>query len=272
MTEKLFAFVLMPFDKEFDDVYALGIKSAVEELGMLAERVDEQIFHGQGILERIYGQIEATDFIIADMSGQNPNVFYEVGYAHAQNKLCILLTRNASDIPFDLKHQRHIVYASIQELKKSLLNDLAMMKKELAARVIPIEVLKVQDVYLERRDDNPTTKYKRKLRIVVRNEGEYEVTVLAARWRSHTGDIATQPLDRHVWQIAGGKGWESNSWRRAEDPMVRALPGQVLRTWIGLDPSADEVEVRRRHVTRRLGTLIVPLQINGHMFDQILRL
>src|ERR1700733_6908921 len=107
---KQFAFVLMPFDSSFDDAYQLGIKDAVSEFDdMLAERVDEQIYR-EGILERIYRQIELADIIVADMSGQNPNVFYEVGYAHAKGKLCILLTSNADDIPFDLKHQRHIVY------------------------------------------------------------------------------------------------------------------------------------------------------------------
>jgi nucleoside 2-deoxyribosyltransferase len=108
--EKLFAFVLMPFEARFDDVYRLGIKAAVEELGMIATRVDEQVFHKEGILERICNQIDAADFIIADMSGRNPNVFYEVGYAHAKQKTCILLTADAADIPFDLKHQRHIVW------------------------------------------------------------------------------------------------------------------------------------------------------------------
>ena len=87
---------------------------------MVAERVDEQIYR-EGILERIYRQIEAADIIIADMTGQNPNVFYEVGYAHAKGKLCILLTSNAADIPFDLKHQRHIVYdKSIVTLRREL--------------------------------------------------------------------------------------------------------------------------------------------------------
>lgn len=93
----------MPFDKAFDDIYKLGIKGAVAQFDdMVAERVDEQIYR-EGILERIYRQIEAADIIIADMSGQNPNVFYEVGYPHAKEKLCILLTSNADDIPFDLK-------------------------------------------------------------------------------------------------------------------------------------------------------------------------
>ena len=99
----IFAFVLMPFDKNFDDVYKLGIKEVATSLNIVAERVDEQIFQ-EGILERIYRQIDAADLIIADMSGQNPNVFYEVGYAHAKDKICILMTKETNDIPFDLKH------------------------------------------------------------------------------------------------------------------------------------------------------------------------
>jgi len=98
MAESFFAFVLMPFDRQFDDVYSLGIKDAVDKAGALAERVDEQVFHREGILERIYNQIEIADLIIADMTGRSPNVFYEVGYAHAKKKLCVLLTKNADDI------------------------------------------------------------------------------------------------------------------------------------------------------------------------------
>jgi hypothetical protein len=99
----------MPFSTEFDDIYRLGIKATVEDAGMVAERVNEQFFR-ESMLMRIYNQISAADFIIADMSGQNPNVFYEVGYAHAKERLCILMTQSAGDIPFDLKHHRHIVY------------------------------------------------------------------------------------------------------------------------------------------------------------------
>jgi nucleoside 2-deoxyribosyltransferase len=98
---KYFAFVLMPFDSAFNDIYKIGIKAVVSQFGdMIAERVDEQMYR-EGILERIYRQIELADIVIADMTGQNPNVFYEVGYAHAKSKLCILLTSDAADIPFD---------------------------------------------------------------------------------------------------------------------------------------------------------------------------
>ncbi len=127
---EIFAFVLMPFDPHFDDVYKIGIKEAAQRLGIVAQRVDEQIY-AEGILERIYRQIEAADIIIADMSEQNPNVFYEVGYAHAKNKLCILLTSSGEDIPFDLKHRRHIVYGdSVHTLREDLVRELEWAKTE----------------------------------------------------------------------------------------------------------------------------------------------
>lgn len=127
----IFAFVLMPFDKSFDDIYKMGIKETAAQLDILAERVDEQIFQ-EGILDRIYRQIEAADIIIADMSGQNVNVFYEVGYAHAKDKICILLTSNTGDIPFDLKHHRHIVYGeSISKLRDMLTDELVWAKNEI---------------------------------------------------------------------------------------------------------------------------------------------
>lgn len=128
---QIFGFVLMPFDKAFDDIYKLGIKETANALSILAERVDEQIFQ-EGILERIYRQIELADVIVADMTGQNPNVFYEVGYAHAKGKLCILLTQRPEDIPFDLKHHRHIIYGnSIQALRQQLTDELAWAKSQI---------------------------------------------------------------------------------------------------------------------------------------------
>ena len=117
---KPFVFVVMPFSKEFDDVYQLGIKAACTEAGAYCERLDERVFD-EGVLDQIYIQIAKADMIVADMSNQNANVFYEVGYAHALDKRVILITNSASDIPFDLKHRFHIVYEkSIATLKTKL--------------------------------------------------------------------------------------------------------------------------------------------------------
>jgi hypothetical protein len=82
---KPFVFVLMPFSDEFDDVYRSGIRPACETAGVHCERVDDQKFD-ETILERIYNQIQSAKIIVADMTGCNPNVFYEVGYAHPPQK------------------------------------------------------------------------------------------------------------------------------------------------------------------------------------------
>lgn len=126
---QLFAFVLMPFAKKLRNRY-IRIQSAACEAGMRAERVDDQHFYRRGIVERIHRQIESADFIIADMSKPNPNVFYEVGYAHAKHKLCILLTNNVDTIPFDLKHLPHIVFSSLKDLGKQLSAALEVLKSE----------------------------------------------------------------------------------------------------------------------------------------------
>jgi len=117
---KPFVFVLMPFDKDFDDIYKFGIKGAAEDVGAYAERLDEQLFV-EGMLDRIFNQISKSDVLIADMTGRNPNVFYEVGYAHALGKIVLLLTKDSKDIPFDLTHRQHIIYGgSIERLRSEL--------------------------------------------------------------------------------------------------------------------------------------------------------
>ncbi len=121
---KTFVFVLMPFSDELSDVYDVGIEPACKDASAYCERVDKQIFL-ENILERVYNQIAKADVIVAEMTRRNPNVFYEVGYAHALNKRVILLTQNADDIPFDLKHFPHIVYGG----------KIAVLKSELEKRI-----------------------------------------------------------------------------------------------------------------------------------------
>lgn len=117
---KPFVFVLMPFSKEFDDIYLLGINAAATDCDAFCERVDEQKYQGT-VLQGIYNQITKADIIVSDMTGKNPNVFYETGYAHALNKQVILLTQNAEDIPFNLKSYPHLVYeGKISNLKQEL--------------------------------------------------------------------------------------------------------------------------------------------------------
>ncbi|MCW5765282.1 MAG: hypothetical protein KIT68_04835 [Phycisphaeraceae bacterium] len=140
---KPFVFVLMPFDPSFDDTYKFGIKGASDDVGAYAERVDEQQY-SEGILDRILNQINKSDVIVADMSGKNPNVFYEVGYAHALNKLVILVTKTVDDIPFDLKHKRHIVYeGQIKRLREELARSLSWAIEESKRRAASLPLAHV---------------------------------------------------------------------------------------------------------------------------------
>jgi len=149
------AFVLMPFAKDYDDVYKIGIQEVALLNNIKAERLDEQMF-ASDMMIKIYTEIEDADFIIADMSSRNPNVFYEVGYADARKKLVILLTNNADDIPFDFKHRPHIIYNNISDLKKQLDKSLKWAKGEVENRNMnPLKSeIEVKDSYLSCSDYN----------------------------------------------------------------------------------------------------------------------
>ena len=113
-------FVVMPFSQDFRDVYHYGIKQACTAVGAECIRADEQIFT-EGILERIYKDIDSADLVIGEMSVHNPNVYYEIGYAKGRGKKVLLIARTAGDIPFDLRGYPHIIYeGSIEKLEKLL--------------------------------------------------------------------------------------------------------------------------------------------------------
>jgi len=125
---KKYVFVLMPFKKEYNDIYYFGIRGAVEDANFYCERVDEIQFTG-GVIEKVKEQIKKADVIIAEMTGQHPNVFYELGIAHAWGKNAILLVTDAEKIPFDLRGQNHIVYGgSIHTLKSKLTQRLKALR------------------------------------------------------------------------------------------------------------------------------------------------
>ena len=120
-------FVLMPFAAKFDCLLE-QIKLAAADADAKAERVDEQ-FHEQDILNQIIGQIEQADAIVAVMTGKSANVFYEVGIAHALKKHVLLLTNDADEIPFDLKHCKHVIYKNSPKKGGALQEPDAFKKK-----------------------------------------------------------------------------------------------------------------------------------------------
>lgn len=104
------AFVLMPFAQELVDVYNFLIVKGLEQSGYVVKRADD-IKSQNNILSDIISAIVSSDLIVADLTGSNPNVYYELGVAHALNKNVILLTQDIDELPFDLRSYRVISYS-----------------------------------------------------------------------------------------------------------------------------------------------------------------
>jgi predicted transcriptional regulator len=100
--------VMMPFSQEFDLVYDT-IKMACRSIGMEYQRVDE-IWINSAIIQDIFDLIFTSTIVIADLSGKNPNVFYEMGIAHALGKNVIPIVLNNEGMSFDVKHHRTLKY------------------------------------------------------------------------------------------------------------------------------------------------------------------
>jgi hypothetical protein len=133
---QLDAFVVMPFGPEMDPIYAKHIQPITSKLGLHVARADD-FFTTGSIMSDIWSAINRADFIIADCTGRNPNVFYEVGLAHARGKDTILLTQSVEDIPFDLRHLRIIVYDLTPTGRWNLEENLTRTIAALRNRAVP---------------------------------------------------------------------------------------------------------------------------------------
>lgn len=102
-------FVMMPFGEWFDRYYQEIYAPAIKEAGFEPVRGDE-LFNTGSVVEQIWEQIEKSKLLLADLSGKNPNVFYELGLAHAAKKPVVFTASLLEDVPFDLRHLRVIIY------------------------------------------------------------------------------------------------------------------------------------------------------------------
>jgi hypothetical protein len=108
-TEMHTAFMLMPFAPPLTDFYNDVIVPTLNEVDVKVRRADDFATVGE-LVKDIWRRINDADFIIADLTTRNPNVFYELGMAHTVGKPVILLAQSVADIPFDVHDQRAIVY------------------------------------------------------------------------------------------------------------------------------------------------------------------
>jgi hypothetical protein len=102
-------FVMMPFGQWCDVYYKEIYVPAIKEAGFEPVRADE-LFSSGSVVEQIWEQIDKAKVLLADLTGKNPNVFYELGLAHADRKPVVFTSGVLEDVPFDLRHLRVIIY------------------------------------------------------------------------------------------------------------------------------------------------------------------
>jgi hypothetical protein len=115
-------FVIMPFIQPFDRYYLNIFVPAIEAAGLKPLRADS-IFSPSTIMADVWRFTRESVVVLADVTGKNPNVFYELGLAHAAGKPVVIVTNSLEDVPFDLKGLRVIEYDKQNEAWGAILRE-----------------------------------------------------------------------------------------------------------------------------------------------------
>lgn len=103
-------FVIMPFSRELHYFYLYLQRHIELTHNFRCERADDRVLT-IAVLDKVLDYVRRSDVIIADCSGRNPNVFYELGIAHAMEKKVILITSDPIvESPSDIRHLEFIKY------------------------------------------------------------------------------------------------------------------------------------------------------------------
>jgi hypothetical protein len=102
-------FVIMPFGQPFDRYYSNILAPAAVDAGLEPIRTDS-LFRSSNIVADIWRLTKESAVLLADLTGRNPNVFYELGLAHALGKPVVLIASNVDDVPFELRALRVLIY------------------------------------------------------------------------------------------------------------------------------------------------------------------
>jgi hypothetical protein len=103
-------FVMMPFADPTGSYYKTVYEPAIKKSGLRAVRADDDMFSTGKIVDQIWTGIHNARVLVAELTGRNPNVFYELGLAHALQKPVVLVSSSEKDVPFDVQHIRVIYY------------------------------------------------------------------------------------------------------------------------------------------------------------------
>jgi hypothetical protein len=132
------AFVIMPFQETLRPIYEEHILPVARSLDLTCKRGDD-FYSDDTIMDEVWSAIYHSKVCIAECTGLNANVFYEMGIAHTLGRSCILIAQSIEDLPFDIRHRRIIVYENTSSglrkfrdsLKKAIQDELGMERDRL---------------------------------------------------------------------------------------------------------------------------------------------
>jgi hypothetical protein len=149
--EKRFCFVLMPFKEDLKEVYRKAIKPACIKAGFKPLRVDE-LKGPFNINRKIVEHIFLSDAIVADLTEWNPNVFYEMGVAHAIDNKTIMIIQKRHALPFDVSNYRCIQYqqtkGGLEELTRRIAEALNSIQKWRKYPTNPVQDFKPHEAFI----------------------------------------------------------------------------------------------------------------------------
>ena len=121
---------LTPFNETGDKLYK-ACREALSDAGIFLQRSDNYV-DKDDILMNIVSLIVQSELVIANIDGRNPNVYYELGIAHALGKPTILLSKreNLDDIGFDIQQKYVILYKDYLDLKEQLLIKISQVRRK----------------------------------------------------------------------------------------------------------------------------------------------
>ena len=112
--------VMLPFTQQGAFT---AVKNACDNLGLECKKADD-IWENSTFIQDIFELIFTSKVMVADFTGKNPNVFYEVGIAHTLGKTVIPITQSINDVPSDLRHHRALVYYPNEQGYKDLTKEI----------------------------------------------------------------------------------------------------------------------------------------------------
>ena len=141
----------MPFSEERKEVYTYGIKPACESAGFQPVRVDE-LKGPFNINRKIIEHLFSSDAIVAELTDKNPNVFYEMGVAHAIGNKTVMIVQSTKELPFDIRNYRCIEFKQtvdgLKKLEQDIIDSLLTIDEWRKNATNPVQDFKPNDSYI----------------------------------------------------------------------------------------------------------------------------